>query len=708
MATETNKKRFSIKMQMAIIFGALIIAGFSLLIVLSIRRARASVMGEVTAHLIDKANDTATILDGEILQWFRYLDGVALQKELHDPDVTYLEKAKFLNELAKKERNAGVEGIVSFSFIDPKGTIYMADGTNFDVSYQEWFSTSEGGKKKYFSEPFLSVEANELIIAVTVPINDKQNRLIGILSAGIDGFVLSKKIDDIKIGKTGSCFVLSPTGVNVANKNRDLVKNMFSTIEMAKTDKSYADAADAIRDFLDGGDAKVRYYNFMGSYNIATAATMKTTGWAVGIEAPVSEFTETVNSMRTNMIITELLILATVLGFVIITANGISKPINHTANVLRNIAQGEGDLTVRLPIKGNNEITDMSECFNQTIEKIGHSIKQVGVSSIALEQIGNELASNMSETASSIHQISGNIEGVKRQALTQAASVSETAATVEEIVRTIKKLNNGIETQSSSVMQSSASIEQMVSNLASITQTLIKANQSISDLSTATDNGKMTLSTASMTTQKISEASGFLLEASNVIQNIASQTNLLAMNAAIEAAHAGEAGKGFAVVADEIRKLAEDSSSQGKTITSTLKGIRAEIETLTGTSKETEAQFNTIFALSDEVKKTSDMLMSAMKEQENGSREVLAAIKDINAVTLEVKDGSAEMLRGSEQVASEMQKLDRLTRIITDSMNEMASGAVQISNAVQEVNDISQKNKDNIQNLAIEVGKFKA
>lgn len=120
MATETNKRRFSIKMQMAIIFGALIIAGFSLLIVLTIRRARASVMGEVTAHLIDKANDTATILDGEILQWFRYLDGVALQKELHDPDVTYLEKAKFLNELAKKERNAGVEGIVSFSFIDRK------------------------------------------------------------------------------------------------------------------------------------------------------------------------------------------------------------------------------------------------------------------------------------------------------------------------------------------------------------------------------------------------------------------------------------------------------------------------------------------------------------------------------------------------------------------------------------------------------------
>ena len=69
--------------------------------------------------------------------------------------------------------------------------------------------------------------------------------------------------------------------------------------------------------------------------------------------------------------------------------------------------------------------------------------------------------------------------------------------------------------------------------------------------------------------------------------------------------------------------------------------------------------------------------------------------------------GSREMLKGSEGVAKEMEKLDGLTRVITDSMNEMAAGAVQISNAVQEVADISQKNKESIEGLVIEVGRFK-
>ena len=81
----------------------------------------------------------------------------------------------------------------------------------------------------------------------------------------------------------------------------------------------------------------------------------------------------------------------------------------------------------------------------------------MGENSNVMEEIGEELASNMTETASAVHEISANIDGVKQQTLTQSASVTETAATVEEIIRTIKQLNNSIETQASSVIQSSAS-----------------------------------------------------------------------------------------------------------------------------------------------------------------------------------------------------------------------------------------------------------
>jgi len=383
------------------------------------------------------------------------------------------------------------------------------------------------------------------------------------------------------------------------------------------------------------------------------------------------------------------------------------NPIISVSKNLKNIAQGDGDLTVRLPLIGNDEITDLSKYFNQTIEKIAASIQQVGVNTGTMEEIGIELASNMSETASAVRQISTNIDGVKQQALTQSANVTETAATVEEIIRTIKQLNSSIENQAASVAQSSSAVEQMVANIASITQTLDKTNDVIKNLATATADGKETISGSTAVTQKIAEESGSLLEASSVIQHIASQTNLLAMNAAIEAAHAGEAGKGFAVVADEIRKLAEESSVQGKSITATLKSLSGEIETLSDSSKTAGEKFNAIFSLSEQVKDMSSRLMEAMKEQENGSREVLGAIKTINTVTTEVKAGSGEMLRGGEGVAEEMRKLNDLTRVIADSMNEMASGAVQISNAVQDVNEITQKNKASIDNLAKEVKKFR-
>ena len=669
---------------------------------LAVRTARKAVTEKVETHLIDKATDTANIIDGRISAFFEFLDGIARMPQIRDRSVSYREKMQLLHNEA--QFNASIRELY---ITDTNGLVRNLDGTEVSYNTAQWFKTSIAGNDG-ITEPYIdSTIGNVLVATCSVPVYDDNKNIVGVLGADIDGFWFSEQIKDIVVGKTGYAYIDGIDGTNVADPDPEVVRSMWNTGKKAQSDAGLKSLAEFEKIALETDTSSVGFYEYNGVKKIASYATIKTTDWTVIIAAPQDEFMETVNALRISMIGIGVVILLIALVIVYFVARAVIKPIRIMVAALRNIAQGEGDLTVRLPVHGNDEITDMAEYFNETIAKIGASIQQVGVNSNTMEEIGNELASNMTETASAVNEISANIDGVKQQAMTQAASVTETAATIEEIVRTIKQLNSSIETQAASVAQSSSSVEEMVANIASIGQTLGKTDDVIRSLTTATGDGKATLVTSNSVTQKIAEESGSLMEASNVIQHIASQTNLLAMNAAIEAAHAGEAGKGFAVVADEIRKLAEESSVQGKTITATLKTLSGEIETLSASSKTVEEKFNAIFTLAEQVKDMSNRLTEAMREQENGSKEVLTAIKSINTVTVEVQAGSEEMLKGGEGVAEEMQKLDGLTRVITESMNEMASGAVQINNAVQEVNEITQKNKRSIEALSVEVGKFK-
>ena len=695
------KKRFSIRNKLVLIFGILILVAGSAECMLAVSTAHKAVAEKVEDQLIDKTDDIAKVIDSRLTAFFQFMEGVSRMPVLRDSSLSFTERAQSLSNEA--EKNSKIE---YFGLCDMQGIRYNTDGTTLMMSDRDWFKNASQGKD-FISEPLFSRVTNKLQIIIAVPVRNNDDSIIGVLTAAVAGDLLCQYTGDIVVGDTGSCFITGLTGTIIAQKDFSFVSRQDNIIENAKNDSSVRSIAGFVKNALQSNETGTGYYKYNGIRSIASYAKIKSTGWTVILNAPLKEFMGTVDSLRYFMIAVGLIVLIAAIAAAYFVARKMVKPVQITVNTLKDIAQGEGDLTVRLPLKVNDEVTELAKYFNKTIEKIGAAIKTVGTNSNVMQSIGNELSSDMTETASAITEISSNIDSVKQQALTQAASVTETAGTIEEIIRTIENLNGSIETQSESVTQSSAAVEEMVANIASITNSLEKSDNMVKSLAAATSEGKATLLTSNTVTQKIADESGGLIEASSVIQNIASQTNLLAMNAAIEAAHAGEAGKGFAVVADEIRKLAEESSAQGKTITDTLKKLSDDIKGLSDSSKIVEEKFNAIFQLSENVRGMSAELTAAMREQENGSREVLAAIKNISSVTVEVKSGSEEMLVGGKGVANEMRKLDQLTAVIKDSMNEMAAGVQQINRAVQEVNSLARKNKDSIEGLAEEVGKFK-
>jgi methyl-accepting chemotaxis protein len=420
-------------------------------------------------------------------------------------------------------------------------------------------------------------------------------------------------------------------------------------------------------------------------------------------------FVEELERRALTALIISLVIAAAIAG---VFAYGVSlslvKPIRRAISALKTIAGGDLSQKVEAAAgKSVDELGEMMNFLNQTQESIKLLVIAIGDKAKSLSKVGDELASVMTQSAADINQISVTTQNMKQKAHIQAASVTETNATMGQIAANINALNTNIEEQAESVSRSCAAVEQMTENIASVTQSLLQNERNVHNLQAAANQGHSALQQVSLDIREVTKESERLLEINQVIKQIASQTNLLSMNAAIEAAHAGEVGKGFAVVADEIRKLAESSSGQAKSVSEVLKKIKGSLDGIGGS---TGAALNHFDAIDSGVKTVSAQeahIRNAMEGQDAGSREILSTLAVSNDITQKVRDGSESMLTGSKEVIGEGANLDALTADLTSGINETTLGMDHVNTTVMRIHGISQENKQNIESLVEEIGKFK-
>ena len=565
------------------------------------------------------------------------------------------------------------------------------------------------GKESIIEPYFYNVAGVEtLLTSLCVPIR-KNGQVVGVVGIDITLEVIQSMIMDIQ--PYPNCFVaiFSNGGIVCGHSDPSRIGKQMTETE-ADISGSYLNAfSDAVKagapyNFSSSVDVngKLETYEVM---SIPFSIENTDSAWSLVIAVPRAIIDSPLIMLIKISIIITVFILAAMAIAAVFIARSISNPIKYMMSVFNGL--GEGDLTHHLNIKRNDEIGDIAKVFNATVEKIKNLVITIKNQSIELFDIGNELASNMTETAAAVNQITANIQSIRDRVMNQSSSVTETNSIMEQITENINKLNDHVNIQSESVSESSSAVEQMLANIQSVTQTLIRNAENVKKLMEASEVGKAGLQEVSSDIQEIARESAGLLEINAVMENIASQTNLLSMNAAIEAAHAGEVGKGFAVVADEIRKLAEDSGEQSKTISTVLKKIQ---ESITKIISSTDNVLNKFEAIDNSVRVVSDQeenIRNAMEEQGSGSKQILESISQLNEVTQVVKSGSDRMQVESKQVIDESKKLGMVTEEITNGMNEMATGADQINIAVNKVNSISGDNKESIDILVREVSRFK-
>ncbi len=362
---------------------------------------------------------------------------------------------------------------------------------------------------------------------------------------------------------------------------------------------------------------------------------------------------------------------------------------------------GDKDLTKRLEIYHNNEISQVKKSVNTFVNTVHETVREIGSANDDLKEAFENVKGQLDETKKQMENISSEIQTATETLEAEDKSVMDTSELVSQISSNITTLNQMIDSQVDAITQASAGIEEMIGNIQSITTSVDKMAGEFTELNAATVEGIEKNRIVNELLNSVLAQSKSLQDTNMVIANISSQTNLLSMNAMIESAHAGEAGKGFAVVAEEIRKLADTSATQSKSIGENLKLIAANIQKVVESADLSKASFEVV---SDKTNNTSELVYSikkATEEQSEGSKHLLETLSKMNNISVSVQrsskkigdralsvlDAIAGLKESSKNMAQNFNKIVSTTETTQQTTRNLHHLTIDMTNAVSNISE---------------------
>lgn len=335
---------------------------------------------------------------------------------------------------------------------------------------------------------------------------------------------------------------------------------------------------------------------------ISYVKAFKPWGWTVGSGIYLTNLEEEYAHLRNVIVVFCVVSVVLVILLIYVIGGSIVKPVQEVSERMKDISQGEGDLTRSLPETGQDEVTRLARYFNEYTEKMRQSL--LGI---------RENINSLTQQAELVETSSKNSNA---RAQTQNENMLQVAAAMEEMTTQINEVSNnadsaekGTSSARSNVQHGASVVDSTVQDIRSLTSDIESVSNVVTELAAQTDS------------------IGAVLD---VIRGIAEQTNLLALNAAIEAARAGEQGRGFAVVADEVRTLA---SRTGQSTDE----IQAMIEKLQSNAK------NAVDAVKVSQAASSKTVDNAIQANQN--------LQEADRLMTEIADKSSEIARATEQQA---------------------------------------------------------